>query len=252
MERYQVILAYDGTDFHGSQFQANERTVQGVLEGSLRKLNWTGKSVFFAGRTDAGVHATGQVAAFDLDWNHSLLDLRNALNSLLPMDVSVLRLYLQNPFFHPRYDAVSRTYTYCVYCKEVRNPILDRFSWRVWPRPDIDRLNDAAALFLGVHDFAGFGRPTSEEGTTIREIVTMTWDVNRDRMTLTVTGNAFLYRMVRRLAYAQVMTAQGKLDRDVLIQNLHHPAEETLKGLAPARGLTLVQVDYSDDFGKNV
>jgi len=251
MERYQVILAYDGTDFHGSQFQANARTVQGVLEDSLRKLNWMGKSVLFAGRTDAGVHATGQVAAFDLDWNHSLSDLKNALNSLLPRDVSVLRIFLQNPVFQPRFDAVSRTYVYRIYCMEVRNPLLDRFSWRVWPQPNIDRLNNAAALFIGVHDFAGYGRPTSDGGSTIREIMTMSWQGNHDRMTLTITGNAFLYRMVRRLSYAQVMTAQGKLDISVLIHNLHHPGEETLKGLAPARGLTLVRVDYPEDQGKN-
>ena len=251
MERYQVILAYDGTDFHGSQFQVNARTVQGVLEESLRKLGWTGKSAIFAGRTDAGVHATGQVAAFDLDWNHSLSDLRNALNALLPQDVSILCIKLQDPVFHPRYDAVSRTYTYCIYSEEVRNPMLERFSWRVWPQPDIDLLNDAAVLFLGVHDFAGFGRPTSQEGSTIRAIVAMSWEVNRCRTTLTVTGNAFLYHMGRRLAYTQVMTAQGKLDVGVLIQNLHHPGEEPLKGLAPAKGLTLVKVDYPDDLGKN-
>ncbi len=251
MERYQVILTYDGTDFHGSQFQAETRTVQGVLEAALRKLKWTGKSVLFAGRTDAGVHATGQVAAFDLEWNHSLVNLRNALNSLLPKDISVLRLFLRNPDFHPRYDATSRTYKYRIFCDEVRNPILERYTWQVWPKPDAHRLDEAAALYIGVHDFAGYGRPSRDEDSTIRQVTSMFWTVHGSHMTVRITANAFLYHMVRRLVYAQVRVGQGMLDCQELSQHLYNPGEEPLKGLAPAKGLTLVCVKYPIDIGES-
>ena len=132
--------------------------MQDVFEAALRKLNWSGKSVLFAGRTDAGVHAAGQVVAFDLDWNHLLGDLRNALNALLPEDVSVFEVAVTRPDFHPRFDAKARTYRYRIYNNPVRDPLLDRFAWRVWPVLDFDRLIAASRIFLGIHDFAGFGR----------------------------------------------------------------------------------------------
>ena len=251
MERYQIILAYDGTDFHGSQFQTDARTVQGVLEGSLRRLNWPGKSVLMAGRTDAGVHAAAQVAAFDLEWKHSLVDLRNALNALLPDDVSVVQVFVRNPDFHPRYDAISRTYRYDFYTQAMRDPLLDRYAWRVWPKPDLGRLNSAAALFLGVHDFAGYGRPTRDGGSTIRNIISISWEMDADFFTLLVTGNAFLYHMVRRLTFAQVMAAQRKLELVELSRYLHNPKQKMIKGLAPAKGLTLIQVNYPNPIGRS-
>ena len=115
MVRYQIIIAYDGTDFSGSQKQANSRTVQDELEKALQKLEWKGKSVLLAGRTDTGVHASGQVAAFDLEWKHSLCDLRNALNANLPMDISVRQVESVNSGFHPRFDANWRRYRYRIY-----------------------------------------------------------------------------------------------------------------------------------------
>lgn len=251
MERYQVILAYDGTDFHGSQFQTETRTVQGVFEAALRKLGWTGDSVLFAGRTDAGVHASGQVAAFDLEWNHSMVDLRNALNALLPEDVSIGDLFVREPLFHPRYDATSRTYKYRIYCSEVRHPLLERYTWRVWPRPNEKRLEAAADLFSGIHDFAGFGRPTRVGGSTIRQITEIDWHVHGKMMILNITGNAFLYHMVRRLVYGLVMVGQGKLDFEELSQHLHNPKDEPLQGLAPAKGLTLVRVTYPENTGES-
>ena len=108
MARYQLTLAYDGTDFFGSQRQASKRTVQGELEKALCKLGWTGRSVTLSGRTDTGVHATGQVATCDLDWSHTDSKLVKALNATLPHDVAVQKACLVNADFHPRFDATSR------------------------------------------------------------------------------------------------------------------------------------------------
>jgi tRNA pseudouridine38-40 synthase len=251
MERYQIILAYDGTDFHGSQIQKDTRTVQTVLEIALRKLGWVGRSILFAGRTDAGVHASGQVAAFDLKWEHSLHDLRNALNSLLPTDAAVREVFIREHDFHPRFDATARTYRYRIYCDEVRQPLLSRYFWRVWPRPDNSLLDSTALLFLGVHDFAGFGRPTQAGGSTIRNITSIEWQRKGDELILQVTGNAFLYHMVRRIVFSQVMVGQGKLDMDIISQYLNNPMADPLQGLAPARGLSLVEVTYPGPGGEN-
>jgi tRNA pseudouridine38-40 synthase len=138
MARYKLILAYDGTEFFGSQRQSDERTVQSVLEAALRKLDWQGTSILLAGRTDRGVHASGQVAAFDLDWNHPPETLLRALNANLPPDVAARRISFAASAFHPRFDAVSRTYRYEIFCDPVRNPLRERYAWRVDPAPAFD------------------------------------------------------------------------------------------------------------------
>ncbi|MCJ7718042.1 MAG: tRNA pseudouridine(38-40) synthase TruA, partial [Anaerolineales bacterium] len=132
-DRFRVRLAYDGTAFHGSQFQPELRTVQGELERSLKKIGWKGKSVLFAGRTDAGVHAAGQVIAFDLDWDHKEEELGKAINAVLPNDISAVKVQRTKPDFHPRYDALSRKYHYQILNSPVRDPLQERYQWRTWP-----------------------------------------------------------------------------------------------------------------------
>ena len=133
MARYQAILAYDGSGFQGSQRQANVRTVQGAFEDALRVLNWSAHAVIIAGRTDTGVHAIGQVVAFDLEWAHSVDALLHALNANLPHDLAVRSLSLASADFHPRFDAVSRKYRYRLFCDATRDPLRERFLWRVHP-----------------------------------------------------------------------------------------------------------------------
>jgi tRNA pseudouridine38-40 synthase len=130
MARYQVILAYDGTLFLGFQRQSRTRTVQGVVEAALGALGWTGRTIYSAGRTDTGVHAAGQVIAFDLEWKHSTLDLRQALNANLPEDVAAREVREVPPDFHPRYGALSRRYQYRILCSDVRDPLRERYVWR--------------------------------------------------------------------------------------------------------------------------
>jgi tRNA pseudouridine38-40 synthase len=244
MERYQVILTYDGTDFHGSQYQTDTRTVQDVFETALRKLKWTGKAAVFSGRTDAGVHASGQVAAFDLAWKHSSEDLRNAMNALLPKDVAVISVVPSTKEFHPRFDAVSRRYLYRIYSQPVRDPTRERFYWRVWPTPDLELMQLGANLFLGVHDFAAFGRPTSPSGRTVRNVLKAYWLNVGDEFTFEIVANAFLYHMVRRMVFVLTKFGQGKLFTDELEHHINRPQMEPIQGLAPPQGLSLVEVTY--------
>jgi tRNA pseudouridine38-40 synthase len=243
MERYKVILAYDGTAFSGMQRQASERTVQGEVENALAKLSWDGKSVLFAGRTDAGVHADGQVLSFEMQWAHSDQDLENALNATMPRDLAVRQVEKVDAKFHPRYDAKLRHYRYRIYCQAQRDPLRERYAWRQWPEPRIERLNAGAAHLIGEHDFASFGTPPKEGGPTVRKVVSAEWTKKDDEITFMISANAFLYHMVRRIVGQLLKVGIGKAEASS-IEQLLSERKELIQELAPAQGLSLVSVDY--------
>lgn len=245
MARYQLILAYDGTRLAGSQRQAKKRTAQGELENALRTLGWTGRSVLIAGRTDSGVHAEGQSVALDLEWAHSPGDLRAALNANLPADLAVREAREVRPDFHPRFDAASRRYRYRLFCDPIRDPVRERFAWRVWPAMNEEILREVAPVFLGKHDFAAFGSPTSPNGSTVRKVMFTRWTMSEGEWQFEVEADAFLYRMVRRLVFVQVAVAQQRIIVEQV--RLALETQERLRaGLAPAHGLSLVEVTYRD------
>lgn len=247
MARYQIIIAYDGACFAGSQRQAKARTVQSVLEEALGRIGWQGHAILLSGRTDTGVHAAGQVAAFDFDWAHSPEDLLKALNAHLPNDIAVRAARVAPERFHPRFDALARRYLYRLYCQPVRDPLRDRTQWRVWPEVNGDLLSDAARELSGTHDFAAFGSPPRAGGSTVRTVTRAQWQAEADgSWTFEVQANAFLYRMVRRMVYVQVAVGLGRIPVEAIRQAL--AGQDTLPaGLAPACGLTLAEVIYPDD-----
>lgn len=245
MARYQITLAYDGTNFLGFQRSGRLRTVQGEVEKALRGLGWQDRVILSAGRTDTGVHATGQVIAFDLDWNHSAEALGKALNAALPQDVAAQDCREAAADFHPRYNAIRRTYRYCIYTQPERNPLLERYAWRVWPALDVQRLREAAALLPGTHDFAAFGTPPRAGGSTVRSVAHAAWQSTQQELVFEVSANAFLYHMVRRLVFWQVLVGAGRLDLEQWALAVN--ATQTLApGLAPPQGLTLVRVAYPE------
>ena len=243
MAHYKVILAYDGTHFLGYQRQGSVRTVQAAVETALSVLGWQGKTVLASGRTDTGVHAAGQVIAFDLDWSHSEEELVRAMNFSLPSDVAVREAKQVVETFHPRFDARDRRYQYRLYTSPVRDPLRERFAWRVWPAPSVDQLRAAAGLLLGSHDFAAFGNPPVPHGSTIRFIFETGWAAEGDEMRFDIRGNAFLYHMVRRVVFVQVQVGQNRLSLEEMETGLRE-ARPMPPGLAPAQGLTLMEVRY--------
>lgn len=243
MARYQITLAYDGTDFLGFQRQGAGRTVQAVVEAALRQLGWQGKTLLAAGRTDSGVHAAGQVAAFDLDWAHGPEALGRAMNAHLPHDVAVRAVQPAPDDFHPRYDARLRCYCYRVYCQPERDPLRERYAWRVWPAVDFERLQAAARLLPGGHDFAAFGSPPRPAGSTRRVIYQAGWEMQASGLLFQVSGNAFLYHMVRRLVFIQVLTGQGAWSLEELKSGILETRPQA-PGLAPPQGLVLAEVRY--------
>ena len=244
MERYQVTLTYDGTRFKGFQKQQNARTVQGVFEEALRKLGWQGKSVLFAGRTDSGVHALGQVVAYDLNWIHPLADMLKALNNYLPGDVAVRAVASAAEDFHPRYSALARRYHYRLFEDAIRSPLQERYAWRIWPKLARRFLQQACTHLLGSHDFSAFGAPHEAGGSTRRKIFRAECFEDGSDLVFEIVGNAFLYHMVRRLVFFLVQIGQGKFEPDALKGYLDGGKPLPLHGLAPAQGLYLIEVIY--------
>ncbi len=241
---YKGILSYNGTEFAGFQRQKKARTVQFELEEALRQLGWSEKSISGAGRTDAGVHARGQVVSFRLSWDHSESDLVRALNYYLPQDMAITSVEVAEDNFHPRYRATWRRYRYHVICQPVRDPIREKFAWRVWPELDLERMNLAAQDLIGSHDFAAFGSPTSDSGVTVREVFSAVWRQTDDEYQFDITANAFLYHMVRRTTMALVTVGQGEAPVSLIADSLKS-GKMPMSGLAPAQGLVLEEVSYT-------
>ncbi len=253
------VVAYDGTRYRGFQRQDSVPTVQGNLEQALAACTGAEAAVAGAGRTDSGVHATGQVVAADVTWRHEVSALRRAWNANLPLDITMLQLYMAPANFHPRYDALSRTYMYKVLQHAAarpgdRWPLSEGRSWYVPQSLDIAVMNEAAAVLLGTHSFAGFG-PAPGGGHTIRELFEARWHTDGVipeaqlyepvlRIVFTITANAFLYRMARRIVAALVKVGKGEWNLNNVQAVLRAKDASASPPPAPAQGLILGKVTY--------
>jgi len=246
MAHYKLILAYDGTNYNGFQRQAIKTSVQATFEEALRRLGWQGRAIMPSGRTDSGVHAKGQVVSFNFDWNHPDYALQNALNAFLPADIAVQSVKQVAADFHPRYDALSRQYRYQLYWQFARDPLRDRFAWRLERKPELSRMQAAANDLLGEHDFIAFGKALKEDATTRRRIFSADWVEEKDGMSFTIVGNAFLYHMVRRIVYVLVRIGLGELPVETVRLGLE-TGSTGIVSLAPARGLCLEAVTFNED-----
>jgi tRNA pseudouridine38-40 synthase len=249
--RYHAIVAYDGARYHGFQIQANaEPTVQGALEAALEQVGGIGTRVIGAGRTDAGVHATGQVIAFDLAWRHSPADLRNALNANLPSDVAIWKVAEARTDFHPRYDALSRCYAYDLFEWDRPHPLMRR-AWQVRGPLEAHAIRLAASVLPGEHDFATFGQPPQGQNS-VRNVLRAEWIAAGDpeggrRHRLVIEANAFLYRMVRGIVGTLVEVGMGRMTPDEF-RGILAACDRSLAGpSAPPHGLTLIEVKYAED-----
>lgn len=247
LERYKFTISYNGTAFSGFQRQGDTRTVQLVLEDALRELGWAEEAIVGAGRTDAGVHAAGQVFSAALRWNHGTDSLIKAMNAKLPDDVSVLKAE-QVPYgFSARYDALSRCYHYHIYFSPVRLPLIDMTAWQIRTPLRLEALNRITRHFTGIHDFRAFGSPPRKNHSTVREIFVNRWTkVSDDQFLFEIEANAFLYHMVRRIVFLQTAYAMGTVSEEALVNAVRYGIDAK-PGLAPARGLRLQRVNYGKD-----
>ncbi|GAB4158483.1 MAG: tRNA pseudouridine(38-40) synthase TruA [Candidatus Promineifilaceae bacterium] len=243
-QRFRALIEYDGTQYFGFQRQrADQVTIQGALETALRTVTGEPAAILAAGRTDSGVHASGQVVCFDLTWRHGVDALQRALNVNLPADIVVKRLEVTHAAFHPRFDARRRSYRYQIYNEPVRSPAHRLYSWHVSQPLDMAQMNEAAAHLIGVHDFATFGQPP--QGTnTVREVFQAEWRREADLLTFTIEANAFLYQMVRSLVGSLKLVGEGKWTVATFVTALHGCDRKYITTVAPPHGLFLVSVTY--------
>lgn len=247
MPLYRVTLAYDGSDFLGWQLQrpGGGRTVQGVLEEALLPLAGGGRvAVAGAGRTDAGVHALGQVASFALPREMEPASLVRALNGLLPPDVRVLEAGRAPAGFHPRRSAVSKLYRYVLDCGGVPLPQRRRFAgWIPWAL-DEGAVRAAAGLYLGSHDFASLASSGGSVTTTVRTVTRSEAALAGSELVYDVEADGFLRKMARSMVGGLVAAGRGALGMDGLARALEARDRRAWPAPAPACGLTLVRVDY--------
>ena len=245
--RLRIELAYDGTNFSGWAMQPDRRTVQACIEEALSKIARVNVETIVAGRTDAGVHATGQVIHVDVPETMGLDDLGYKLNRILDEDVRINKIEIAPPAFHARFSALRRYYEYRILDENKVIQPLARLNTASWYRPlDVDVMNHASALLLGTHDYAAFCK-FREGGTTIRTLETYQWRRDREGyLVADVVADAFCYSMVRNLVGAIVCVADGRKDPEWISTLLENKERVSDSLVFPARGLTLYKVDYPD------
>lgn len=245
--RIGLVIEYDGTDLHGSQLQAKDRTVQGEIEGVLPMVFGRSIRLSLASRTDAGVHGTGQVGAFDAETDLVGQKIRDALNHYLPEDVAIVSASRVAHNFDPRRDAVSREYRYTIKDRRSRSPFSRNRTAHVRHRLDESAMNEAAALLKGEHDFAAFAGPaTPQDAITVRRVEHSEVNRNGDEVEFDICGNAFLHQQVRRMAGALIRVGRAQMDFSQFQGLIDGAVRGGAKDLAPARGLCLTKVNYPD------
>lgn len=255
MRRARITLGYDGSAFVGSQIQSSGRTVQGELELAIQRLAPGSGGTTFAGRTDRGVHAVGQVVSLDVSWSGSAERLLEALNAVLPPDVSVDAVEWTSPTFHARYDAIWREYRYRIWVAPTPPPLARRYVW--WRRGELDGAlaAEACAVLIGRHAFgafAGSGRSRSHDAAALtRTVRRCEWRVEERgavaRHELRIEADGFLPQMVRTIVGSVVLVARGKRDVQWLREALRANDRSVLAEPAPPEGLILWRVRYDDE-----
>jgi len=255
MRYFKLTIAYDGTDFHGWQIQANKPTVQGQIVSVLRRLTQENTQLQGAGRTDAGVHALGQVASFRTQSGLSALEFQRALNALLPQTIRIVDAEETGPDFSARWSAKSKIYRYRIYRGRVVPPTLWRYVLH-YPFPlDEEAMGEAASLFVGVHDFTSFAASTGSEDddkqrNMQREILATELRRTEDgeELWFTVHGRSFLRYMVRKMVGTLLEVGRGKL-KPQDIERLYEMKDRSKSGpTVPPQGLCMVKVEHDEAF----
>jgi len=260
IRNYRAGVQYDGTAYSGFQIQPDRPTIQGELERALGRVTQESVRVTGAGRTDAGVHARGQVISFRARWSHGRDDLQRAINAVLPGDVAVYDLSAADDRFHARFSALSRVYVYTIYNAPLRAPLLARFTHHVSRSLNVEAMAEASDRLQGEHDFAAFGQPPVGD-STVRVVHRVGWCSGGAAFGACLPGgpdgllqfeieaNALLRGMVRRIVGTLLLVGSGALAVDGFSEILESGEIRRAGPPAPASGLCLWRVRYGPDDG---
>ena len=247
---YKLLLQYDGTDFHGWQIQEGRRTVQGELTHALSLIEGRSVNVHGSGRTDAGVHAEGQVASVEIQREITTAKLRAAINGNIGRDVRVLTVETAPHEFHARYSALEKTYVYRIVSGPAISPFWWRYAYHDARSFDLERMKDAGKVFCGEHDWTAFSAAQSDVEDRVRTVIQVEIIERADERShgslieIRVSANGFLRYMVRAMAGALMAVGRGELDRNAIREALRTGVRPTAAVTAPACGLTLLSVRY--------
>lgn len=250
MKRIVLIIEYDGTSYVGWQIQPNGVAVQQVLTGALKRLTGQDCCLHASGRTDSGVHARAQVAHFDTESRIPPDKFAFALNTYLPPDIRIKASFefpcSGDSEFHSRFSVRRKHYRYRVYNAKHASAFLCNTALHIHAPLDLRKLNEAAELFLGSHDFAAFKAAGSRTETTVRTIYVSRWSMDGECLVYDVAGSGFLYNMVRIMVGTMLRVGMGYEDASIIETALNSPSRENAGDTAPPHGLTLWRVEYDE------
>ncbi len=246
-KNFCLIIEYDGTGYHGWQRQPQSPTIQGTIENALATMTRQKVKLIGSGRTDAGVHALGQVANFRCQTRLDAEALQKGLNSLLPEDITICHCRQVALDFHARYNASGKVYRYQIANQAVRPAIGRQYCWWIRRQLNIDAMRDTLQLFIGRHDFKSFEAAGSPRSHSVRHIVRANLDIdNQGLIRITIEADGFLRYMVRNMVGSLAAVGLGKLAPEAIARLLAARDRRQAPPTAPARGLTLLKVNYPE------
>lgn len=246
MKRIRLIVAYDGTNYSGWQIQKNSNTIEAELNKALSTLTGETIEVDGASRTDAGVHADGNVAVFDTNSPIPAEKFAKALNGHLPDDIVVVKSEEVDGEWHPRFAESTKTYEYRILNRDMPDPLKRNYTAHIYGELDVGKMQEGASYLVGEHDFASFCSAGSQVKTTIREIYSVDVKRHGDEIKITVSGAGFLYNMVRIIVGTLVDVGFGKIEPEE-VKNILEACNRSVAGqTAPAQGLKLVEIEYKE------
>lgn len=244
MKRIRLMVAYDGTNYSGWQIQPNTPTIEKKLDEAIYALTGENVHVTGASRTDAGVHALGNVSVFDTASSIPADKFTYALNRYLPEDIIIQQSDEVESDFHPRHCDTRKTYCYSILNTEFGLPKKRNYTWNVPGNIDISKMQEAAEYLVGEHDFKSFCCVRTQTETTVRTIYSLDVDRKGDEILITVTGNGFLYNMVRIIAGTLIQVGKGKFNPEYVKEMLDAKDRTQAGQTAPPQGLTLMRIEY--------
>ena len=244
MRTFKLIVAYEGTSYHGWQIQPGLSTIQGIMQTQLARILGHPVKVYGAGRTDAGVHAEGQVAHFRTSKAMEGKVLGRALNAGLPRDIVIRHIEEVSPAFHAQFDAKGKEYRYYLFNHPVMSPFYRRYSLFVPIPLDLDRMREALSHLIGTHDFYSLSVASEDKENTVRTITKAELIQEKDFLIITLEGNGFLHKMVRRIVGTMLEVGKQKIPGGTIPDILKTRDKRLSGGSVPPNGLFLVSVRY--------